>query len=164
LRNKPLLLKNNSCKSGLNEQCKCIISTYTSKPFLWCFGRPIWHLFAFSTKALNIHNSRTSATPKVEVHLGIIGLHPLHSPPFVKVCFTPKHTLGLIGPCTSDLVTNPMLGLQQKQFHMKLSQRLCIWHDNVHVPIGIYHIGCVHMGKDHAIHIIAFRCLITYIS
>jgi hypothetical protein len=23
--------------------------------------------------------------------LGIIGLHPLHSPPFVKVCFAPKH-------------------------------------------------------------------------
>jgi hypothetical protein len=36
-----------------------------------------------------------SATLKVGVHLGVIGLHPLHSPPFVRetVCFTPKHTL-----------------------------------------------------------------------
>jgi len=42
-----------------------------------------------------------SATPKVGVHLGVIGLHPLHFPPFVKVCFTPKHTLDLMGPCIS---------------------------------------------------------------
>jgi hypothetical protein len=33
-----------------------------------------------------------SATPKMGVHLVVIGVHPLHSPPFVKVCFTPKHT------------------------------------------------------------------------
>jgi hypothetical protein len=44
-------------------------------------------------------------------HLGIIGLHPLHSPPFVKVCFITKHILGLMGPCTSHLVANPMLRL-----------------------------------------------------
>jgi hypothetical protein len=47
-------------------------------------------------------------TPKVGVHLGVIGLHPLHSPPFVKVCFTPKHFFALMGPWTSHLVTNPM--------------------------------------------------------
>ncbi len=57
-----------------------------------------------------------SVTPKVGVDLGVIGLHPLHSPPFVKVCFTPKHTLGLMGPCNSHLVTNPMLGLQQQNW------------------------------------------------
>jgi hypothetical protein len=61
---------------------------------------------------MNFHNSLTSATPKVGVHLGIIGLHPLHSSPFVKVCFIPKHILALMGPCTSHLVTNPILGLQ----------------------------------------------------
>jgi len=44
-------------------------------------------------------------------HLGVIGLHPLHSPPFVKMCFTPKHIFGLMGLCISHLVTNPMLGL-----------------------------------------------------
>jgi hypothetical protein len=67
----------------------------------------------FSKKALNIHNSLMSAIPKEGMHLGVIGLHPLHSPPFVKVCFIPKHTLGLMGPCTSHLIVNPMLGLRQ---------------------------------------------------
>jgi hypothetical protein len=55
-----------------------------------------------------------SATPKVGVHLGVIGLHPLHSFPSMRVCFTPKHTFGLMGPCTSHLITYPMLGLQQE--------------------------------------------------
>jgi hypothetical protein len=70
--------------------------------------------FASPIKVLNIHNSRTSATPKVGVHLGVIGLHPLHFPPFVKVCFTPKYTLALMGPCTSHLVVNLMLGLRHQ--------------------------------------------------
>ncbi len=42
------------------------------------------------------------------VDLGVIGLHPLHSPSFVKACFTPKHTLTLMGLWTSLLVTNPI--------------------------------------------------------
>jgi hypothetical protein len=29
--------------------------------------------------------------PKMGVHMGVIGFYPLHSPPFVKVCFTFKH-------------------------------------------------------------------------
>jgi hypothetical protein len=75
-------------------------------------GGPIWCLFAFPTKVPNICNSRMNASPKMGVHLGVIGLHPLHSPPFVKVCFTPKHIFYHMGPCTSHLVVNPMLGLQ----------------------------------------------------
>jgi hypothetical protein len=55
-----------------------------------------------------------NATPKVGVHLGIVKLHPLHSPAFVKMCFTSKHTFDFMGPCTSHLVTNPMLRLQHK--------------------------------------------------
>jgi hypothetical protein len=74
---------------------------------------PIWCLLAFPTKVLNICNSRMSAIPNVRVHLGVIRLHPLHSPPFVKVCFTRKHTFGFMGPCTSHLIVNPMLGLWQ---------------------------------------------------
>jgi hypothetical protein len=54
-----------------------------------------------------------SAIPKMGMHLGAIGVHPLHSPPFVKACFTLIHTLTLMGPCSSHLVTNSMLGLQQ---------------------------------------------------
>jgi hypothetical protein len=65
---------------------------------------------------LNICNLYTSAIPKVGMHLGIIGLHPLHSLPFVKVCFTPKYTFGFMGLYISHLVTNPMLGLQHIDF------------------------------------------------
>jgi hypothetical protein len=54
-----------------------------------------------------------NAIPKVGVHLGVIGLHPLDSPSFVRVCFTPKHTFGLMGLCASHFVANPMLGLRQ---------------------------------------------------
>jgi hypothetical protein len=50
-------------------------------------------LFSFSTKVLNIRESHTNATPKVGVHLRIIGLHLLHFPPFVRMCFTSEHTL-----------------------------------------------------------------------
>ncbi len=74
-------------------------------------GGPIWCFFSFPTKAPNIHNSCTNATFKV--HLGVIRLHPLHFPPFMKMCFTPQHTFSLMGPCTSHFVANPMLGLQQ---------------------------------------------------
>jgi hypothetical protein len=78
----------------------------------------MWCIFPFPTKALNIHNSYTNTIPKVDVHLGIIGLHPLHFPSFVKVCFTPKHTLDLMGLCTSHLIANPMLGLQHIVSHL----------------------------------------------
>jgi hypothetical protein len=49
----------------------------------------------------------------VGVHLGVIGLHPLHFPPFVRVCFTPKHNLGFMGHCTSHFIANSMLRLWQ---------------------------------------------------
>jgi hypothetical protein len=92
------------------------------KTFLRCPQGLIWCFFAFPTKVLNIHNSHMNAIPKVGMHLGVIGLHPLHSPPFVKVCFTLQHTLSLMGPCISHLVTNPMLGLQ----HHKCSGQLFV--------------------------------------
>ncbi len=81
------------------------------KKFLIVSWGPNWCLFVFSTKVLNICNFHMSVSPKVGVHLGIIGLHPLHSSSFVKVCFTPKHILGLMGPYVSHFVANPMLGL-----------------------------------------------------
>jgi hypothetical protein len=83
----------NSCISYLNEQCEGTLDIYTLKPFQWDLGGSIWCSFSFSTKALNIQDSRTNATPKVGMHLGIIGFHFLHSPSFVKVCFTSEHTL-----------------------------------------------------------------------
>jgi hypothetical protein len=101
----------NSWKSGLNEQYKGTLRIYVSKPFYWYPKGSIWCLFDFSTKALNIYNYHTNATIKVGVHLGVIRLHPLHFPSFVKMCFTPTHTFGLMGPYTSHFVMNPMLGL-----------------------------------------------------
>jgi hypothetical protein len=88
----PPSFDHNSCKSNLNEQCEGTLSIYTLRPFQWCPRGPIWCLFAFSTKVLNIRNSCISATSKMGVDLQVIGLYPLHSPPFLKVCFTPKHT------------------------------------------------------------------------
>jgi hypothetical protein len=70
----------NSCTSGFNEQCENTLNIYTSIHFQWYLGGPIWCLFSLPTKALNIRNSHTSAIPKVGVHLGVIGLHPLHFP------------------------------------------------------------------------------------
>ncbi len=74
----------NSCISGLNKQCKDTLGIYTSSPFQWYPKGPIWCLFEFSTKVLNIWDSCTSATPKVGMHLGVIGFHLLHSPSFVR--------------------------------------------------------------------------------
>jgi hypothetical protein len=57
-----------------------------------------------------------NAAPKVGlVHLGVIGLHPLHSPPFMRMCFyTQTHFFSLMVPYISHLVANPMLGLRHK--------------------------------------------------
>ncbi len=88
-----LFFNHNSCILGLNEHCEGTLGIYTSRHFQWYHKGSIWCLFSFSTKALNIQDSHRNATPKVGVHLGIIGLHLLHSPSFVRVCFTPEHTL-----------------------------------------------------------------------
>ncbi len=66
---------------------------YISRPFQWYLRGLIWCFVSFSAKALNIQDFRISVIPKVGVYLGVIGLHPLHSPPFVIVCFTFEHTL-----------------------------------------------------------------------
>jgi hypothetical protein len=83
--------------------------------FYWYPGSPIWCLFTFPTNVMNIHNSHTNVTPKVRLHLRIIGLHPLHSPPFVIVCFTLKHIFNLMGPCNSHFIVDAMLGLQHER-------------------------------------------------
>jgi hypothetical protein len=66
----------------------------------------------------------TSVTLKVGMHLGIIGFHLLHSPSFMKVCFTPKHIIDLMGPCNSHLVVNPMLGLWHYQMNPNYAQKV----------------------------------------
>ncbi len=71
----------------------------------------IWCLFVFPIKVLNIHNSCTNATPKVGVHLGVIGFHPLHFPHLWK-CVSHLNTFFWPhGLCISRLVMNPMLRL-----------------------------------------------------
>jgi hypothetical protein len=99
--------------SSLNGQWKVTLGIYISKKFQWYLGGSIWCMFAFSTKALNIWDSHTSATPKVGVHLGIIGLRLLHSPSFMKVFHTRTHFLSFMGLCIPHLVVNSMLRLQQ---------------------------------------------------
>jgi hypothetical protein len=86
-----LSFDHNSCISSLNEQCKGTFGIYTLRPFQWYLEGPIWCFFSFLIKVLNIRDSHTNATPKMRVHLGIIRLHLLHFPPFVRVCFTHKH-------------------------------------------------------------------------
>jgi hypothetical protein len=103
----------NSCISYLNEQWEWTLGIYISRTFQWYLGGPIWCLFSFSTKALNIQNSCMSATPKMGVHLGGIGFHFLHYVPFVKMFHIRTHSLSLMGLCIPHLVTNLMLGLQQ---------------------------------------------------
>ncbi len=103
----------NSCISYLNEQREETLGIYTSRTFQWYLGGPIWCLFAFSTKALNIQNSCMGATPKMGVHLGSIGLHFLHYIPFVIVFHIWTHFLSLMGLCIPHLVANPSLELQQ---------------------------------------------------
>jgi hypothetical protein len=78
----------NSCISSLNEQCKGTLSIYIFKKFQWYHGGPIWCLFDFSTKALNIRDSCTSVNA-----LRNHWVEFLHSPPFVRMCFTPKHNI-----------------------------------------------------------------------
>jgi hypothetical protein len=70
-----------------------IVSIYLQDIFNGILGAQINACFPFSIKVLNIQNFRTSATPNMGVHLRIIGFNFLHSPPFVKVCFTIKHIL-----------------------------------------------------------------------
>jgi hypothetical protein len=114
-----LSFDHNSCKSSLNEQCDGTLSIYTSRPFQWYPRGPMSCIFAFPTKVLNICNSHTSVIPKVGMHLGIIGIHPLHSSPFVRVFFTLKHILSLMGPCTSHFIVNPMLRLRKIFYQLK---------------------------------------------
>jgi hypothetical protein len=51
------------------------------------------------------------------------------SPPFVRVCFTPKHIFSLMGPYTSHFVMNPMLRLWNQRPCTSTSMEPTIsWH------------------------------------
>jgi hypothetical protein len=102
-----LSFDHNSCILGPNEQCEGILNIYTLINFQWYLGESNWCLFSLSTKALNIWNSHTNATPKVGMDLGVIGLDLLHFPPFAKLCFSPKHTLWLHVPLHSTFSCKP---------------------------------------------------------
>jgi hypothetical protein len=65
--------------------------------------------FSFLTKAMNIQDSCTNATPKVGMHLGIIGFNFLHFPSFVKMCFTLEHIFLASWALAFHLVANQML-------------------------------------------------------
>jgi len=62
---------------------------------------------------ITIWDFRTNVTPKVGMHLGVIGSISCTLPICESVFHTQTHFLGLISPCVPHLVVNPMLGLQQ---------------------------------------------------
>jgi len=99
-----------SCISCINEQYEGNLGIYISKPFQWYLGGPIWCLFTFPTKALNIQNLRTNVTP-----ICALGSHWVPSLALSPVCESVFHIqtyfLGLMGPYTPHLVVNPMLRL-----------------------------------------------------
>jgi hypothetical protein len=76
-----------------------------------------------------------NVTSKMEVALESHWPHPLHSPSFVRMCFTPKHTFAFMGLCTSLLIVNPMLEIQHISW--KSEQKMII---NTHVIINPYNI------------------------
>ncbi len=103
-------------------------------------------MFIFSTKVLNIQNPHASATPRMRMHLGVVGLHLLHSPPICECKrwspMTPKsNTLSWPrGPLHSHLVANPILGLQQSLLSLYLFTLfvvLCANHAIVVFTIGL---------------------------
>jgi hypothetical protein len=99
----------NSCILGLNKQCNYILNIYTLKPFQWCLGGPNLCSFALLIKRLNIWDSCTSATPKVRVHLGIIGVHSLAPSPTCESLFhSQTNFLGFMCSCIPCLVVNLM--------------------------------------------------------
>jgi hypothetical protein len=80
-------------KQEFNMKLTCTIK---QRRWLMQVGSPgssISCLFVFSTKVLNIWDFHTSATPKMGIHLEIVGLNLLHSPSLVRMCFIPTHTL-----------------------------------------------------------------------
>ncbi len=105
------------CISSLNEQCKDTLSSYILKPFQWYLGGPNWCLFSLSTKALNIWDFPTNATPQVRMHFGNHWVHSLTlSPTCENVFYSQTYFLGLMCFCTRHLFMNPMLRLQHTRF------------------------------------------------
>ncbi len=93
-------LRNQNVGSKLKQWKKKKIKAHSLTHSISKIKKACWCLFLFPTKVLNIHNFHMNVTPKMGVHLGVIGIHLLHSPLVVKVCFTPKHT-----PLTSWVFT-----------------------------------------------------------
>jgi hypothetical protein len=126
----------NSCISYLNEQWEGTWGIHTSRTFQWYPKVPIWCLFTFLTKAMNIHDSRTSATPKVGVHLGVIGFILCTLPHLWKCVSHPNTISWPCGPSHSTFNRKPnvkvvTLSLIKKRgqcfhWHLEFSCFLCI--------------------------------------
>ncbi len=148
----------NSCILGLNKQCKCTLNIYTLKPFQWCLGGPNWCLCALWTKGLNIWDSRTNATPKVKVHLGIIGVHSLAPSPTCESLFHSRaHFFGLMCSCIPHLVANSISRFQQDAWSLWscMSRRWWFRPHFGHLMIMSYMIKRSEHGKvDLKIHLL----------
>jgi len=142
------------------------------KPFLMASWGLNWCFFTFPTKILKIHNSCMSATPKVGVHLGTIGLHPLHSPSFVKLCFTPNTFFWPHGPLHSTLSRKPNVKVATnlyfilRFFYQKLSSKsfsYCFLCHSLHNPSSnslSFHLSHFIFFKQFFEHSICFHLII----
>ncbi len=130
------------------------------KTFLSCPRGLSWCFSTFPTKALNICNCYTSATPKVGVHLAVIGFHPLHSPPFVRMCLTLQHIFALMGPCILHLVMNLMLGLWHHECCRNPTLGKC--EDETHTPkkweLGVLRDSCNFRAQQQKEKHLDLRC------
>jgi len=82
----------NSRKSSLNEQWEGTWSIYALGIFQWCPRGPIWCLFSFLTKALNICNPTWVQFPKWECTWESLGFIPCTLPHFWE-CVSHLNTL-----------------------------------------------------------------------
>lgn len=95
-------------------------------------------LFNFPTKTLNICNFYTNATLKMGVHLKVIKLHPLHSPPFLKVCFILNRLSWPHGPFHSTISRKPNVRVitNYKQIQFNLQKYILLFvYDAIHEVI-----------------------------
>ncbi len=64
--------------------------------FPMVFWGPIWCLYTFSSKVLNIQDSYMNVTLTMGMHLGVIKFNFLHSFTFVKMSFIFEHHMPLL--------------------------------------------------------------------
>jgi len=106
----------NLCFRCLNGQCKSILDIYVPRVFQWYKQRHKPLSFDPWNRSLKFRDSIGTPSPKMGVALGVWGFTPSHFPTLPGVCdVTPRLPLGSHTCNPFALVTNPRLGLRQKE-------------------------------------------------